>query len=42
MIRTGQLRPCVSRELAFDEIPAALEQMEQRKTMGRLVVLVDH
>lgn len=37
MIRTGQLRPCVNRELDFGEIPAALEDMEQRKTMGRLV-----
>jgi NADPH:quinone reductase len=38
MIRTGKLRPCVSRELDFGEIPAALEDMEQRKTTGRLVV----
>jgi NADPH2:quinone reductase len=40
MIRKGQIQPTVSRELTFDEIPAALEDMEQRKTMGRLVALV--
>jgi len=40
LIRRGQIHPAVSRELEFDEIPAALEEMEQRKTMGRLVVLV--
>lgn len=37
MIETGRLRPTVTRRLAFDEIPGALEEMEQRKTMGRLV-----
>jgi hypothetical protein len=26
------------RHLTFDEIPAALESMERRKTVGRLVV----
>jgi NADPH2:quinone reductase len=40
LIRSGQIRPAVTRELAFEEIPAALEAMEQRKTMGRLVVLM--
>ncbi|MDE3205824.1 MAG: NADPH:quinone oxidoreductase family protein [Acidobacteriota bacterium] len=40
MVRTGQLRPAVTRELTFDAIPAALEDMEQRRTMGRLVVRV--
>jgi NADPH2:quinone reductase len=41
LIRRGELHPCVTRELAFDEIPAALEDMEQRKTMGRLVVRME-
>jgi len=40
LIRTGKIHPTVSRELRFDEIPAALEDMEQRKTMGRLVATV--
>lgn len=38
LIRTGRIRPTVARELEFDDVPAALEDMEQRKTMGRLVV----
>lgn len=38
LIRTGRIRPTVTRELEFDDVPAALEDMEQRKTMGRLVV----
>lgn len=37
MLRTGRIRTSVTRELAFAEIPHALEDMEQRKTMGRLV-----
>lgn len=37
LIRTGVITPAVTRELSFDEIPAALEDMEQRNTMGRLV-----
>lgn len=37
MIRSGRLRPTISRRLAFDEIPGGLEEMEQRRTMGRLV-----
>ena len=40
MVRTGRLRPAVTRELTFDAIPTALEDMEQRRTMGRLVVRV--
>jgi NADPH:quinone reductase len=40
LLRTGRIRTSVGRELAFDEIPAALEDMEQRRTMGRLVAHV--
>lgn len=40
LVRTGQIRTSVGRELSFDEIPATLEQMEQRKTTGRLVAHV--
>lgn len=39
MIRTGRIRPVVTERLAFDEIPTALERMEQRRTTGRLVAL---
>lgn len=41
LLRTGQIRTSVGRELGFDEIPAALEEMEQRRTMGRLVAHVN-
>ncbi len=41
LIRSGRIHPAVSRELEFDDIPSALEEMEQRRTMGRLVVLVN-
>lgn len=40
LLRTGAVRPAIGRELAFDEIPAALEAMERRETMGRLVAHV--
>jgi NADPH:quinone reductase len=40
MIRTGRIRPTVNRRLTFDEIPAALEEMEQRRTTGRLVAVL--
>jgi NADPH:quinone reductase len=40
LIRTGTIKPFVGRELAFDEIPEALEAMERRETVGRLVVHV--
>lgn len=40
LLRTGAVRPAVGRELAFDEIPDALEAMERRETMGRLVAHV--
>jgi NADPH2:quinone reductase len=40
MMRTGRIRPVVTRDLAFDEIPEALEAMERRETMGRLVAHV--
>src|SRR5262245_20222137 len=38
MIRTGAITPFVGRELAFEAIPEALEAMERRETVGRLVV----
>jgi NADPH2:quinone reductase len=38
LLRTGAIRTVVGRELTFAEIPAALEAMERRETMGRQVV----
>ena len=40
LIRTGAITPFVGRELTFAEIPAALEAMERRETVGRLVALL--
>jgi D-arabinose 1-dehydrogenase-like Zn-dependent alcohol dehydrogenase len=37
MIRTGAISPFVGRDITFDEIPEALEAMERRETVGRLV-----
>lgn len=41
LIRTGVITPFVGRDLGFDEIPEALEAMERRETVGRLVVHVE-
>lgn len=38
MIRTGQIRTVVGANVAWSELPAALERMESRQTTGRLVV----
>jgi NADPH2:quinone reductase len=38
LLRTGAIRTAIGRELGFDEIPEALESMERRETVGRLVV----
>jgi NADPH:quinone reductase len=40
MIRTGTIKPFVGRDLSFAEIPEALEAMERRETVGRLVAHV--
>jgi NADPH2:quinone reductase len=40
LLRTGAIRTAIGRELTFDEIPSALEAMERRETVGRLVVTV--
>jgi NADPH2:quinone reductase len=38
LLRTGRIRTAIGRRLGFDDIPDALESMERRETMGRLVV----
>jgi NADPH2:quinone reductase len=40
MLRTGRIRTVIGRELGLGEIPEALESMERRETVGRLVVSV--
>lgn len=38
LLRTGAIHTTIGRRLTFDEIPDALEAMQRRETMGRLVV----
>ena len=38
LFAAGRLRPIVGRELPFAELPAGLDAMEQRQTVGRTVV----
>lgn len=39
LIRQGRIRPVVGREVAFGDLPAALQAMAERQTVGRVVVL---
>jgi NADPH2:quinone reductase len=38
LIRMNAIKPFVGRDITFEEIPEALEAMERRETVGRLVV----
>lgn len=38
MMRTGNIRTVVGDNVAWEDVPAALERMAARKTVGRLVV----
>jgi NADPH2:quinone reductase len=38
LFAAGKLRPIVGQEVAFADLPAALDAMEQRRTIGRTVV----
>jgi NADPH2:quinone reductase len=40
LIVAGELHPVVDREVPFTELPTALEAMERRDTIGRVVVRV--
>ena len=37
LIRTEKIKPFVGRDISFADIPDALEAMERRETVGRLV-----
>ncbi len=41
LVRDGAVRPVVGKVVGFDEIPAAIEAMADRRTTGRTVVVVD-
>jgi len=38
LLAAGSIRPVVGQEVDFADLPAALDAMEERKTMGRVVV----
>jgi len=40
-IQSGAVRPVIGRTIGFDEIPAAIEAMANRETVGRIVARVD-
>ncbi len=40
LVTTGQVRPVVGLDVPFDELATALDAMEQRRTVGRIVVRV--
>jgi NADPH:quinone reductase len=40
LVRNGSVRPVVGREVAFDDLPQALQAMADRQTMGRNVAVV--
>ena len=40
LVASGAVRPVVGLDVPFEELPAALDAMEQRRTVGRIVVRV--
>jgi NADPH:quinone reductase len=38
LARAGSIRPVIGRQIEFEDVPAALEALEQRETIGRTVV----
>jgi NADPH2:quinone reductase len=40
LLRAGKIRPIVGEVVSFDRLPEALEKMEARSTMGRVVVQI--
>lgn len=41
LVREGKVRPVVGAEVAFGDLPGALQSMADRQTLGRTVVLVE-
>jgi NADPH2:quinone reductase len=40
LLRAGRIRPIIGKTAAFEDLPAALDEMEDRATIGRTVVRV--
>jgi len=38
LVRAGRVRPVIGQQVEFEDIPAAIEAMFQRRTMGRTIV----
>jgi NADPH2:quinone reductase len=38
LVRDGSIRPYIGRRITVDQVPAALEDEDQRRTLGRTVV----
>jgi NADPH:quinone reductase len=41
LVLAGKVKPIVGSTITFDEVPAAIEAMENRETVGRTVVMLD-
>ncbi len=41
LVTSGAIRPVVGSTIAFEDIPAAIEAMENRETIGRTIVMLD-
>ena len=41
LVLAGSVQPVVGQTIAFEEIPAAIEAMANRETIGRTIVLLD-
>ena len=40
LVESGAVKPVVGLDVPFEELPQALDAMEQRRTVGRIVVRV--
>ena len=38
LLAAGEIRPVIGNEVAFEDVPGALEALERRETTGRTVV----
>jgi NADPH2:quinone reductase len=41
LVESGAVKPVIGSVIGFDEIPAAIEAMERRETIGRTIVMMD-
>ena len=39
LLEAGEIHPVIGRRVPFEEVPQALEDLEQRRTTGRSVVV---